>query len=307
MKVTKVSSISSIQDLGRLNYKAYGVNENGALDKWSFMLGNALLGNDLNAPAIEVILGGIEIYCDKAMTFCITGANYEAFIDEKPIHNNYRIRIEAGKTLRLVRAMSGMCAYICAYGGFKADLVLNSASTNLSANFGGLNGRALKVGDELSIGSRMNLSQIAVAGIKNRKSIRILKGSEWDYFSDEAKYNLLNHEFLITSSSNRMGYRLKSDFKLDLKEELSLASHGVSAGTIQVPSGGDPIVLLKDAQTTGGYAKIAQVIEADLGLFAQSRINSKISFELVDLKEALEAKKDRFSHINQVKEYASEN
>ncbi|MBZ7976778.1 biotin-dependent carboxyltransferase family protein [Campylobacter sp. RM12637] len=307
MKITKISSIATIQDLGRFSYKSYGVNESGALDKWSFMLGNALLGNDLNAPAIEVILGGIEIYCNKAMTFCITGANYEAFIDEKPIHNNYRIRIEAGKTLRLIRAMSGMCAYICAYGGFSADFVLNSASTNLSASFGGFNGRALKIGDELSIGSRMNLSQIAVSRIKPRDKIRIIKGAEWELFSDEAKHNLLNQEFNISSSSNRMGYRLNSDFKLNLINELSLPSHGVSAGTIQVPSSGEPIVLLKDAQTTGGYPKIAQVIEADLGLFAQSRINSKISFELVSIEEALMAKKERISHINQIKEYASEN
>lgn len=307
MRVNKISAIASIQDLGRKNYKQYGVNESGALDKWSFMLGNVLVGNEPNTPAIEVILGGIEIYCDKPMTFCISGANYEAFIDEKPIHNNYRIRMDAGKTLRLVRAMSGMCAYICCYGGFKADFVLDSYSTNFVAGFGGYQGRALEVGDELIPNSRMNLSQIAVSSIKHRDKIRIIKGSEWDLFNDEAKEILLNDEFIVSSKSNRMGYRLNCDKKLNLKQEINLASHGVKSGVIQVPSSGEPIVLMQDSQTTGGYPKIASIIEADLGLFAQSRFNSKVKFELVDIKDALEAKKERINHINNIKEYAREN
>lgn len=307
MRVVKISSLASIQDLGRNNFRPFGVNESGAMDSWSLMLGNALLCNDLNTPAIEVFMGGIELFCDEPMTFCISGANYEAYLNDTPIYNHYRLRAKAGDTIKLIRAKSGMIAYICVYGGIKADYTLESFSTNLSAGFGGYKGRALKIGDEFGINSKLHLAKIGVLGIKDRKKIRIIKNSEYELFSDEAKNALTSCEFNISSQSNRMGYRLQSYERLHTKEAVSIASHGVKAGTIQVPPSGEAIVLLKDAQTTGGYPKIASVIEADLGLFAQKRFNSKVQFELVSIEEALWAKKEMISHINQVKEAAIEN
>lgn len=307
MKISSLKGLASIQSLGREGYAHFGVNKGGAMDEASLKLGNALLANPQDAPAIELAMGSISLKAERGCTLAITGAEYEAYLGVLRVHNNWRLRLEAGQSLELVRPISGVYAYICVFGGFDIKKVLNSYSTNLKAGFGGFEGRALKVGDILSPKSRLKLSAIGAAGVKERAKIRLVKSSEYELFTDESKLALEEEEFIISPNSDRMGYRLSSKTALKLKAPKSLPSHGVLSGCLQVPDSGQPIVLMADAQSTGGYAKIASVIEADLGLFAQIGFAKAVRFELVSLDEAIKARTARQTHIENVRRYASEN
>src|SRR5699024_6396738 len=178
----------------------------------------------------------------------------------------------------------GMYAYLAVQGGFDIEPVLGSSSTNTKAEFGGYKGRFLSQGDQLTLASpnktpALSNSEIGVAALSAAPSkldsqvpqIRVVANSEYDQFTEAAKQNFENQLWRIDTSSNRMGYRCVSESPLEFAQTLEMSSHGVAAGMIQVPPQGQPIVLMVDSQTTGGYPKIATVIEADLGLMAQIR------------------------------------
>lgn len=305
MKITALKGLASIQDLGRYSLAKLGINKNGAMDAASLALGNAILANKLNAPAIELALGSITLKALRGCTLCITGAPYDAYLGVNKVFNNWRLHMKEGESIELVRPYSGMYAYICVFGGFDIDPVLGSSSTNLSASFGGFKGRALKVGDIISPKSRLKLSSIGAAPIKDRDKIRVVKSSEYELFDEKSKNALVNASFKISSNSDRLGIRLSSQEKLRLKNKLELNSHGVSPGCIQVLPDGSLIALMRDSGVSGGYPKIASIIEADLGLFAQKGLNKQVSFELISLEDAIKARQERQTHIENVKNHAS--
>lgn len=306
MKIVTTKALASIQDSGRFGYRSMGVGRNGVMDSWSLQAGNALMKNDLNEPAIEIAMGELIVEFEEDVSFCLTGALYEAYLDDKRIACYWRINAQAGQTLKLTRPLQGMYTYLCVHGGFAIEPVLQSTSTNLKAGFGGFEGRYLKADDTLKVRAASSLPVIGVTRLVPTQTIRVIKNSEYEYFSSDSKAAFESQQWQLQSSSNRMGYRLNGS-ALEFIEPAQMSSHGVDIGMIQVPPQGQPIVLMADAQTTGGYPKIATVIDADIGLMAQIRFGKTCQFTIVTVEQALREQQKRHYYINQIKEYADEN
>lgn len=307
MRILIADALASIQDSGRFGYRSMGVGRNGVMDSWALQTGNALLKNDLNEPAIEVALGNLTIKFEEDVSFCITGALYEAYLDDKRISCYWRVNAQAGQTVKLLRPLQGMYSYLCVHGGFDIEPILHSTSTNLKAGFGGFEGRYLEIDDILKIRTASTLPVIGVARLAPSQTIRVIKSSEYECFTASSKHAFESQEWKLQSSSNRMGYRLVGASPLEFIESTEMSSHGVDIGMIQVPPQGHPIVLMADAQTTGGYPKIATVINADIGLMAQIRFGKTCQFVVIDLEQALYEQQKRQYYIEQVKEYGHEN
>lgn len=327
MKILAVNGLASLQDVGRFGQRKFGIGINGAMDSWSLKAGNLLLTNPENTVAIEITLGGLTVQFEEDTMFCLTGAVFEAYLtnssgEKVRVHHNWRVVAHAGDTLELVRAVYGMHGYLCVRGGFAIPPVLGSASTNLKAEFGGYQGRLLQVGDTLAINAVTHLlssssspwlpvigmasiDQFAVAD--QLTVVRIIKNSEYDAFTPTAHQRMSNQHWQLSSNSNRMGYRFDSgnDAKLELVEPLQMNSHGVDIGMIQVPPQGQPIVLMADTQTTGGYPKIASVIEADIGKLSQIRFGRYCQFVWVTLAQAIQARQARDYQLSLIRNYAN--
>lgn len=307
MKILDASALASIQDSGRLGYRSMGVGRNGAMDSWSLQAGNALIKNKLNEPAIEIALGNLTIEFEEDVSFCLTGALYEAYLDDKRIPCYWRINAKAKQILKLVRPLQGMYTYLCVHGGFDIKPVLQSTSTNTKAGFGGFEGRYLKAGDTINVKKASSLAVIGVARLAPTQTIRVIKSSEYECFTAASQEAFETQQWKLQTNSNRMGYRLAGESALEFSEPVEMSSHGVDIGMIQVPPQGQPIVLMADGQTTGGYPKIATVINADIGLMAQIRFGKACQFTVVDVEQALHEQQKRHHYINQIEEYAHEN
>lgn len=330
LNIQAVSGLASVQDLGRFGQRGFGIGINGAMDTWALRAGNALLGNADHAAAIEITLGGLTLTFSQDTVFCLTGALFEAYLsrvmdDKQRVPNGWRTQARAGDTLTLVRAVQGMHGYLCVQGGIEVASVLGSASTNSKAGFGGYHGRMLQAGDSVTVVAdshergRANSQPIGVTPFVPTMSqdlqaiaadhpdtplIRVLKNSEFAAFSRRAQQDFVNTPWKLTSSSNRMGYRLEG-VELTLDAPLQMHSHGVDIGMVQVPPQGQPIVLMADTQTTGGYPKIATIIEADIGRFAQLRFGQACRFAYVELAQAIAARTQYERYVAQIRRYAS--
>lgn len=288
MKVLKVAGFASVQDMGRSGFLSSGVGTGGAMDMQALRIGNAALKNPESSAAIE-LLGALSVEFRCESNFIITGANYRAKLNSTPIKSRVRYAVKPGDILELEGASSGLYGYLCVSSGIDVPLVLGSRSQSVSGGFGGFYGRFLQANDELKIAKTMPLSQLEIPANDERNSVRLLASSEWvSFFMPQ---NMLAQTYTLSKDISRMGYRLKAQIPLKPRGKLEMPSHGVKAGTIQVPPSGEPIVLMRDAQTTGGYPKIATVIEADLGVLAQKRPNDSVKFELISVEKAIMASK----------------
>ena len=304
--IIDVKSHATIQDLGRFGLRRFGISHCGAMDKLALRAGNILLGNAENVPAIEVPLGGITLQFQQDMNFCVTGAFYEMMLDDKPVFAYWRYQARAGQILKMARAKIGMYGYLCVQGGFVLPQALNSCSTDLRAQIGGIEGRCLQAGDQLQTANDHILrSEIGIAPIPLRDVIRALPSSEYQAFKRKSQYYWWRNEWTLQSNSDRMGYRFQGQ-TLELKQPLEMLSHAIQFGSVQVPPSGQPIILMADAQTTGGYPKIANVIDADLGALAQVRLGSTIKFEAVSLQEAAKLRRKNEIYLDQIRRIVDE-
>ena len=304
MHIHSVQAIAHIQDLGRLGLRRFGIGHAGAMDTLALQAGNLLLGNEAGAAALEIALGGISVSFTRDTPFCLTGAIYEAALEEQPVYSYWRYTARRGQTLTLKRAVQGMYGYLCVAGGFDVPEILGARSTDLKAAFGGFQGHCLQAGDEVPLGTgARSLSHIGVAPITPATSIHALPSSEYAAFSLDAQRALWQQPWVLQSNSNRMGYRFSGE-TLALAQPLEMLSHAVPFGTIQVPPSGQPIVLMADTQTTGGYPKIACVVAADLGRLAQVRFGSEIYFQMSSAEEAAKLHLKNQIYLNQIKRIA---
>lgn len=317
MKILASNALASLQDLGRFGFRSLGVGTNGAMDPWALRAANALLQNPLDTAAIEITLGSFSVQFEQDTCFCLSGGLYETYLDEKRVYGYWRIMAKAGQTLKLVRPLQGMYTYLAVQGGFDINPVLGSKSTNTKAEFGGLNGRFLHPQDSLKVAKSdstqsSNTSEIGVVAPRvfassldnSAPQIRVIANSEYDHFTEASKQNFENQLWRVDTSSNRMGYRCIGESILEFAQKSEMSSHGVATGMIQVPPQGQPIVLMADAQTTGGYPKIATIIEADIGLMAQTRFGQRCQFKIISIQEALKAREDRYRYIERIRKYA---
>lgn len=298
ISILKPGLLTTIQDLGRYGYQKDGVVVGGAMDTYSHRVANILVGNDENAPTIEMTLIGATIQFSRDSLIAITGGNLSPTIDNKRLPMWRPILIRKNQILRFGECIDGCRAYLSLAGGIWIPKVLGSASTYARAKMGGWHGRPLKAGDQIPLGDLQGLSKKIMEEVhlegspkwsippRNRTPfIRVIKGREFHAFTRESQNLLFNSEFQITPASDRMGYRLSGPALL-LKEKKEMLSEAVDFGTIQVTSDGKPVILLADRQTTGGYPKIAHVISADLPILAQMKPGDRIRFKEVALEEA---------------------
>lgn len=308
MIVLKPGLLTTVQDLGRTGYQKHGVIVSGAMDTYAMRLSNILVGNKEDEAVLEITLLGPSLKMKKGTLFSITGANISPTIDGRPVLMERPVYLNEDATLEFGFCKCGCRSYLSVAGGFDVPDIMGSKSTYIRAGIGGYSGRQLKESDLIEFGSKSEESiniiklllkmdtkdefimpnwKIRNLYNKNRQSnvIRVFKNRQYGDFSEDSLDKFFNSEFTIEMNSDRMGYRL-SGTKLELKKSMEMISETVSFGTVQVPSDGNPIILLADRQTTGGYPKIAQIASVDLRKVAQLKPRDKIRFKKISLRDA---------------------
>jgi antagonist of KipI len=295
---TRAGFLTSVQDLGRTGLRQFGVSTSGALDSFALRVANLLVGNDEGSAALEITLGGFQMRFEDERIVAWCGGEFDVQIGSRFLPAGHVAHLQAGDELKFGRAQIGCRCWLAISGGIDVPVVLGSRSTDLRANFGGLEGRTLRDGDQLSLGEFRHSEIAAVAGISSwtaphdwaspanrHPSLRFIRGVDWNRFNDVTIQRFTQHGFTVSPDSDRMGVRFDGS-ELKREDETDLISEAVAPGTIQVPPSGKPILLLGDCQTIGGYPKIAHVITVDLGIAAQLRADDGVRFFEVSLQDA---------------------
>ena len=301
LKMIRAGLYTSVQDGGRNGQRQAGISRCGAMDKPALTIANLLVGNDPNAAALEITLGQVDIEFTRDGWFALTGAACEATLDGKAVWVGWRMAVKAGQHLVLRNPQYGVRSYLAVAGGIDVPLVLGSRCTDLKAGIGGFDGRRLKDGDRLAVGraSRRFHTSHGVKQLPIGNRIRALPGPEYHQFASASQEMFWRSPWHLSPQSNRMGYRLQGQ-ALKRTTEREMLSHGLLPGVVQVPHNGQPIVLMNDAQTTGGYPRIACIIEADMYQLAQIPLGQPIHFVQCTLDEALQARADQLRYLDQL-------
>jgi antagonist of KipI len=322
LRIIKPGMSTTLQDTGRRGFQAAGVPVSGAMDMDSMRLANLLCGNNPGEAVLETTLHGAEWLMEEEQLIACTGSGSVLFINNQPAPFYKPIWVKASSLISLKPTPYGCRTYLAVAGGFKAKTELNSKSTYLPAAIGGFNGRAIKSGDLIEWNKKRTELSLRIIdslhfynrdfvtaqwGIDDRKikgneekHVRIIKGPEWDWFPVGVRDSIFIESVSISNQSNRIGYRLNSHlFTVSPKREL--ISTAVSAGTIQVTHEGALIMLMADAQTTGGYPRLAQVAAVDLPLCAQLRPGSRFHFREISMDKAEELYLEKEKWFRQVR------
>jgi biotin-dependent carboxylase-like uncharacterized protein len=277
LEIADVSGLATLQDLGRTGWRRFGVPASGPMDGVAFRAANLLASNPLNATALELGVGEIELRAAQDCVIAAAGAGYALSVGARdfPLWDSCYVR--AGWTIRLRRTGWGMWACLAVAGGFEAAPVLGSRSTYVRGQFGGLHGRPLQAGDALQFGtprrplmelSARTLAEGARPAYHESPTVEVILGPQAERFEGTSVQTFLASEYRISHSSDRMGYRLEGP-RLAHAGSADLTSEGMAMGALQVPADGQPIAMMADCATAGGYPKIAAVLSADLPLLAQ--------------------------------------
>jgi len=282
-----------VQDLGRIGYQAQGVPVSGALDPVALRLGNALVSNPPGAAALEIMLSGpkLEVAADSVRVAAAgPGAGLILGEGSQIVPGWQSVTLARGEAFQIKLGQGSACVYLAVAGGLAIPSVLGSLSTYVRAALGGLTGRALQRGDVVPLAADRasdtpELRLPSPPAAEAARAVRIVLGPQRDYFADEALAALLGAEFVISKNADRMGMRLDGPL-LRHRDGWDIVSDAIATGAIQVPGSGQPILLLADHQTTGGYPKIAVVISADLPIVGRRRPGDAIRFTAVSVEEA---------------------
>jgi antagonist of KipI len=274
--------LTTVQDLGRWGHQARGVPVAGPMDVYSHRRANLLVGNDETAAALEVTLIGPELTADGPVVCATAGAEFRVTIDGRPVSTEGPFVVQAGQRIRFGDRGAGARASFAVRGGLDLEATFGSRATSLISRMGPLGGRALKTGDVLPIGDVGSASDAPVRAAplampSGGTRLRVIPGPQEEMFTSAAFDVLYGSRFIVTPSSNRMGYRLDGP-PLQHARGADILSDATPIGTLQVPASGLPILLMADRQTTGGYPKIATVISADLPLAGQLAPGDWIEF-----------------------------
>jgi len=295
--VTQAGFLTSVQDLGRTGFRQFGVSTSGALDPFALRVANVLVGNDESAGGLEITVGGLQLRFGDERIVAWCGGEFDVQIGSRVLPAGHVAHLQRGKELKFVRAQIGCRCWLAISGGIDVPVVLGSRSTDLRANFGGFEGRALRDNDVLPLrtwpGSPPPATGISswtaphdwASRASRHPNLRFIRGVDWSRFDDVTIQRFTQHEFSVSPDSDRMGVRLDGP-ELKRQDKTDLISEAVAPGTIQVPPSGKPILLLGDCQTIGGYPKIAHVITVDLGIAAQLRAGDGVRFSEVTLQDA---------------------
>jgi len=283
--------LTTVQDLGREGFGPMGVSPSGAADAIALRVGNRLVGNAEGAAGLEMtLLGGTFVFPEGGV-LALTGSDFGATLDDAPAPLWASCEVKPGQTLRLRSTRSGARCYLCVQGGIEVKSFLGSASTHLLSGLGGYEGRALRKGDVLRIGPsseafwKRAVAAKALERLSPRKILRVTPGPQSDWFPEAVQKLFYANTYRVAEESNRMGLRLEGA-AITEGAHGKMISEGVSLGAVQIAAGGLPIILFVEQQTTGGYAKIANVISADLSSLGQLRPRDEIRFERAEFETA---------------------
>ena len=312
LQINKEGLQTTVQDIGRRGFQKYGVIVSGVMDPYAHRIANVLVGNSETDSTIEITLVGPQLTFLEDCLFSLTGGDLSPLLNGNPIKMWRPIFAKKGCKLTFGKPRLGCRTYLAVAGGISVTEVMGSKSTYLRAGIGGFDGRALKKGDVVKSGEvsqyirtfidklareatdspfkqvDWTLMTQAIPIYQSEDTVRVTEGRQAKLFDEKSKDAFYNEAFQISSDSDRMGYRLKGP-QLTLKEPKELVSEGVAFGSIQVPPDGQPIILMADRQTTGGYPKIGQIASVDLPKVSQSKPGESIRFEKITLEEAQQA------------------
>ncbi|GAA3856282.1 biotin-dependent carboxyltransferase family protein [[Pseudomonas] carboxydohydrogena] len=286
LEVIAAGPLTSVQDIGRFGAQRYGLTPSGAMDRLSLAAANALVGHPLSAPTIEI--GPLKaVFAARGGPLCValTGALRFARTDDKPCPLYRSFLLRDGDTLTLDAARKGMFSYLAVAGDLKGEAMFGSFSVNARAGLGSPYPRPLQGGDRLTFDNAISLPDRTMSPpVFGEGAIRVVPGPQYDEFGASSKV-FFNSPWQISPTSDRMGYRLEGS-PLTHAGNFNIVSDGTVDGSIQVTGNGQPIVLMRDRGTTGGYPKIATIISADLGRFAQTRPRHTFRFAEIDVAAA---------------------
>ncbi|MGH9443273.1 MAG: biotin-dependent carboxyltransferase family protein [Thermoanaerobaculia bacterium] len=302
LRVLRGGLLTTVQDLGRARCRRWGVAPSGAADPFSARLANVRAGNPQGAAVLEMTASGCQFEVLVPIRIALAGADMPALGNGAPIDARTAVELSSGDLLELGSATSGFRTYLAVSGGIDVPEVLGSRATHLSAGFGGWNGRRLEPGDVISIFDVARAPAKEIPGSfpvpGARAELRAIPGPQMESFPAETIRQFFQEEFRVSSRSNRMGLRLEASpsgegFSGGTAGVPEMAPEGSVAGAVQVPHGGEPIVHMPEGPVTGGYARIAAVISADLGLAGQLRPGGLVRFRETTIEEALRALRER--------------
>lgn len=305
--VVKPGWFTTVQDLGRYGYQQYGVPVSGAMDRYSYILANRLIGNRDQDAALEIILKGPELLFEHDSVIAVTGADLTPSVNGISIPLWTSVLVEARSQLTFGARRAGVRCYVAIAGGIEVPVALGSRSTHTYSQTGGMKGRALAQGDVLIGGvpfphTRARIGRCVPERLRpvstTLATLRILPGPQRSSFSDHALEVLTTSPYRLSSESDRMGYRLVGP-KLAHTGSGPWISDGTAMGALQVPPDEQPILLMADRQTTGGYPKIAVVISADLHLAAQLMPGETVEFRTTTLPEAQAVMKAQWNEVDE--------
>lgn len=281
--------LTLIQDRGRFGAHNMGLTTGGPLDTLAFDWANRLLGNDENATCLEVSFGGLSLEAEVDTAIVITGAKSTCKINGSEISQWQTHSIKKGEILEMGFASEGIRAYLAVAGGFDIEPSFGSSSTVVREKIGGIQGDKLQAGDKLpyqphSLSQHLRLAEEDQPSYSKQATLRVVKGYQQAAFDHVQHWRFFNSEYLITERSDRMGFRLEGE--VIRSSMVGMLSEGICHGAIQIPADGQPIILMNDRQTIGGYPKIGSVISLDTARLAQLVPGSTVRFESISMEQA---------------------
>jgi biotin-dependent carboxylase-like uncharacterized protein len=319
IRVKSPGLLTTVQDTGRFGEYAIGMPPSGAMDVFSYQVGNYLVGNEDGAAGLEVTYFGPELEFTEDTIVAVTGAEMPPKINGEEAPTWETLQVREGDILSFDYLKNGARSYLAVAGGVDVPVFMHSRSTYTLIGLGGHEGRALKEGDELQLGSAQNgearigrrVEDDHIPRYTKETELRVIIGLASYRLTEESMKEFLNVEWTVTPDADRVGYRYRGGELGFVEREqpagagsdpANVVDFGYPIGSIQVPGGVEPIVLMNDAVTGGGYATIGTVISADRDRLAQSKTNDKTRFRSIELEEALEAREYRRKTLAEIKE-----
>ena len=311
IKVVQPGLLTTVQDEGRTDFLAFGMPRAGVMDRYAARMANLLCGNPLGAAVLEMTVIGGSYRFLVAARIAVCGANMPLSLNGETVSAWGAVDVRPEDVLEIGAADTGCRAYLAVAGGIEVPLVMSSRSTYYRAGIGGFAGRALKADDELPIGNPMpifaapiRLPAAWIPEYSEQIEVRILPGPQRHLFSASGWKTLLSTRYTVTDEADRMGYRLDGE-KVEHLNGPDIVSDALTPGAIQVPGSGQPIIMMADCGTTGGYAKIATVIGSDLAKIGQAKPQDYLSFIECSYEEAVAALGEEMERYRQVAEWTA--
>ena len=309
LRVIKAQGQGFVSDSGRWGYQYQGVPVGGVLDSFSYTVGNWALGNPDNAACLE-LMGQFVFVCTQPGKLFLANRGAQATVNNKVVYCGQVLQLQEGDLLEIRPPHLGFWTLLCIQGGIDVPMVMGSRSTCLAAAFGGFEGRALQAGDCLRAGAefqpavRQGIRLAMPLALRNGAEelpVHCLPGPEFEALNPDSRKLFEQQAYTVGQQSSRMGYILKGTHSpLQLSNSLSLRSHAVHPGMVQLPPSGNPVVLLCEAQVTGGYPRLASVLACELWTFAQLGLGQSVNWVVVD---ATQAKRLQHQHHTEMRRY----